>query len=163
MFITANGSASFLHPSNVAHQQHHWTVATRALEAPWYLLVYDVTCHRRRRVSQTSLVAWEESLVDMLARIPAADVTGIGRLDRRHGAGPCWSLQWIDALWQPAPNEARAVGPLLLKLGDDPQVRDALLRPVGDMQGRRLLHKSSHDSSSGTSTPLLLEQYALDP
>ena len=73
MFITANGSASFLHPSNVAHQQHHWTVATRALEAPWYLLVYDVTCHRRRRVSQTSLVAWDETLVDMLARIPSAE------------------------------------------------------------------------------------------
>jgi hypothetical protein len=140
MFITANGSASFLHPSNVTHQQHHWTVATRALEAPWYLLVYDVTCHRRRRVSQTSLVAWDETLVEMLASIPAADVTGIGRLDRRHGAGPCWSLQWIDALWQPAPNEARALGPLLLQLGDDPQVRDALLRPVGGMQGRRLLY-----------------------
>jgi hypothetical protein len=29
---------------------------------------------------------------------------------------------------------------LLLKLGDDPQVRDALLRPVGEMQGRRLLY-----------------------
>jgi hypothetical protein len=140
MFIAANGPAPFLHPSNVKGQQHHWTVATRALEAPWYLLVYDVTSHRRRRVSQTSLVAWDETLVDMLTRIPAADVTGIGRLDRRHGPGPCWSLQWIDALWQPAPNEARASGPLLLKLGDDPQVRDALLRPVGEMHGRRLLY-----------------------
>ena len=149
MFITANGSTPFLHPSNVTRQQHHWTVATRALEAPWYLLVYDVTCHRRRRVSQTSLVAWDETLVDMLARIPAADVTGIGRLDRRHGSGPCWSLQWIEALWQPAPSEARDLGPLLLKLGDDPQVRDALLRPVGDMQGRRLLYGAT--ACSGTS------------
>ena len=149
MFITASGSASCLHPSNVTRQQHHWGVATRALEAPWYLLVYDVTCHRRRRVSQTSLVAWDETLVDMLARIPAADVTGIGRLDRRHGSGPCWSLQWIEALWQPAPSEARDLGPLLLKLGDDPQVRDALLRPVGDMQGRRLLYGAT--ACSGTS------------
>lgn len=35
---------------------------------------------------------------------------------------------------QPAPNKVRALGPLLLKLGDDPQVRHALLRPVGEMQ-----------------------------
>lgn len=41
---------------------------------------------------------------------------------------------------QPAPDKARALGPLLLKLSDDPQVRDALLRPVGEMQGRRLLY-----------------------
>lgn len=140
MFITTNGATPFLHPSRVARQQKHCAVVTRALEAPWYLLVYEVTCHQQRKVSQTSLVAWDEALVDMLTRIPPTDLTGIGRLDRHHGPGPCWNLQWLDALWKPAPDEVRAVGPLLLKLGDDAQVRDALLRPVGDVPGRRLLY-----------------------
>lgn len=143
MFITANGLAPLLHPSRATLRQKHWTVITRTLEAPWYLLVYDVTCRRQRRVSQTSLVAWDEVLVDMLGKIPAADLMGIGRLDRRHGPGPCWSLQWVEALWTPAPEEARAVGPLLLKFDGETQVRDVLLRPVGHASGRRLLYDAA--------------------
>ena len=116
MFIAAEGFAPFRHPSHATRQQKHWTVITRALEAPWYLVVYDVGCRRGHRVSQTSLVAWDETLLEMLSRIPAADLTGIGRLDRQHGPGPCWRLQWVQAVWKPAPHEARTVGPLLLKL-----------------------------------------------
>lgn len=116
-------------------------MVTRSLEAPWYLLVYDVTCHRGQRMSQTSLVACEEALLDMLAEIAAADIRGIGRLDRRHGSGPCWGLQWIDAVWRPAPEEAREVGRLLVRCEADPVVRDALLRPVGEVVGRRLVYQ----------------------
>ncbi|MBN9372489.1 MULTISPECIES: hypothetical protein [unclassified Hydrogenophaga] len=109
MFIPAKGSASVLHPSRSTRRQNHWPVVTRALEAPWYLLVYDVRCWRGHKVSQTSLVACDEALVDMLAVMAMTDVRSIGRLDRRHGSGPCWGLQWIDALWKPAPEEARKV------------------------------------------------------
>lgn len=116
-------------------------MVTRSLEAPWYLLVYDVTCHRGQRVSQTSLVACEEALLDMLAEIAAANIQGIGRLDRRHRPGPCWGLQWIDAVWRPAPEEARKVGPLLIRCGSDPVVRDALLQPAGEIVGRRLVYQ----------------------
>lgn len=141
MFITAKGSAPFLHPSRAGRRQNHWPVVTRALEAPWYLLVYDVIGHRRQRVSQTSLVACDEALVDMLAEKAVADIRGIGRLDRRHGPGPCWGLQWIDALWKPAPEEARTVGRLLIRCDAESVVRDALLRPVGEVAGRRLLYE----------------------
>lgn len=140
MFITSNGSASFRHPSVAPHKQKHWPVVTRALEGPWYLVVYDVTCRKGRRVSQTSLVACDEALVNMLAEIAIADVKGIGRLDRRHGPAPCWALRWIDALWAPAPGETRRVGPLLLRFDAEFLVRDALLRPVGELPGRRLLY-----------------------
>ena len=115
MFIPAKGSAPFLHPSRVSRKQNHWSVVTRALEAPWYLLVYDVTCQWGHKVSQTSLVACDEALVDMLAEMAAADVHGLACLDRRHGPGPCWGLHWIDAVWKPAPEEARTVGRLLIR------------------------------------------------
>jgi hypothetical protein len=141
MFITSNGSASFRHPSIAPHKQKHWTVVTCALEGPWYLVVYDVTCRKGRRVSQTSLVGCDEALVDMLDEIAGADLKGIGRLDRRHGPGPGWSLKWINALWRPAVGEARNVGPLLLRFDAEPLVRDALLRPVEELSGRRLLYE----------------------
>ncbi len=141
MFITSNGFDSFRHPSIAPHKQQHWTVVTCALEGPWYLVVYDVTCRKGRRVSQTSLVGCDEALVEMLSEIAVADVKGIGRLDRRHGLGPSWGLKWIDALWKPALGEAREVGPLLLRFDAEPLVRDALLRPVGKLPGRRLLYR----------------------
>ncbi len=96
MFITAPGLVQHLHPSQVAPQQSHWPAITLALERPWYLLVYQVSFNGQR-VSQTSLVAWDATLRDLLARIPAADLSGIARLERRHGAGPCWALEWIAA------------------------------------------------------------------
>jgi hypothetical protein len=139
MFITSNGSASFHHPSIAPHKQKHWTVVTCALEGPWYLVVYDVTCRKGRRVSQTSLVGCDEALVDMLGEIAVDDVKGIGRVDRRHGPGHSWELKWLDALWTPARGEIRKVGPLLLRFDAEPSLRDALLRPVGESPGRRLL------------------------
>lgn len=140
MFITSDGSASFRHPSIAPHKQKQWTVVTRALEGPWYLVVYDVTCSKGRRVSQTSLVGCDEALVEMLGESSVTDVKGIGRLDRCHGPGPRWGLKWIDALWIPALDEARKVGPLLLRFETEPMVRDALLRPVGEVPERRLLY-----------------------
>lgn len=138
MFIASNGSASFRHPSIAPHKQKHWAVVTCALEGPWYLVVYDVTCREGRRVSQTSLVRDEDALVNMLGEIAVADVKGIGRLDRQHGPGLNWDLKWIDSLWKPALRERRTVGPLLLRFDTEPMVRDALLRPVGEVAGRLL-------------------------
>ena len=140
MFITSNGSASFRHPSIAPHKQKYWTVVTRALEGPWYLVVYEVTCRKGRRVSQTSLVACDEALLEMLGDISVADVRGIGRLDRQHGPDPSWALKWIDALWEPALVEARKVGPVLLRFEAESLVRDVLLRPVGEAPERRLLY-----------------------
>ncbi len=140
MFITSNGFDSFRHPSIASHKQKHWTVVTCALEGPWYLVVYDVTCRKGRRVSQTSLVGCEEELVGMLGEIEVADIKGIGRLDRQLGPDPGWSLKWIKALWKPAPVEARKVGPVLLRFEEEPMVRDALLRPVGEVLERQLLY-----------------------
>ncbi len=141
MFITAPGLVQFLHPSKVAPRQTHWPAITLALERPWYLLVYDVS-YNGQKVSQTSLVAWDHTLLDLLACIPVTDLSGIARLDRRREAGPSWALEWIGALWVPAPGEAPALGPLLFKLGQDPQLRNTDLLPVAEAPGRRLLYEA---------------------
>ena len=142
MFITSNGFASLRHPSIAPHKRNNWAVVTRALEAPWYLVVYDVACSKGRKVSQTSLVACDDALVGFLDTTNVAAIRGIGRLDRRHCSGPNWDLKWIDAVWKPGVGEARKVGPLLLRFGAEPVVRDALLRPVGQAAGRRALYQA---------------------
>ncbi len=140
VFITSEGCSALLHPSKVTHKLKQWKVVTRSLEGPWYLVVYDVTCSKGRRVSQTSLVSCDEALVDLLETLDAADVRGIGRLDRRHRSGPSWNLKWIEALWKPSRGEVRKAGPLLLRFEAESGVRDAQLRPVADSPGRRLIY-----------------------
>lgn len=140
MFITSNDLAPFRHPSITLRKQNHWAAVTRALESPWYLLVYDVTSSKGQRVSQTSLVACDDALVDLLDTMNEAAIRGIGRLDRLHGSGPSWGLKWIDAVWKPGLGEVRMVGALLLRFDAEPIVRDALLRPVEELPGRQLLY-----------------------
>lgn len=142
MFITTEGCAPIQHPSRLASKLRRCEVVTQVLEAPWYLLVYDVTCSKGKRVSQTSLVASDDALVELLETMDAADIRGIGRLDRRHCAGPSWGLTWIDRVWTPGLDEARMVGPLLLRVDAEPLVRDAQLRPVAESPGRRLLYSA---------------------
>ncbi len=139
MFITAPGLVQHPHPSQVAPHPSHWPAITLALERPWYLLVHRVACGGRTW-SQTTLVGWDATLLDLLACLPAASITGLARLERRTDEGPGWALQGIRALWASAPAESAALGALLFQLGQDPQLRDTQLRPVGDAQGRRLLY-----------------------
>jgi len=149
VFITAPGLVQHLHPSQVALHQSHWPALTLALERPWYLLVYDVS-YNGQKVSQTSLVAWDHTLLDLLAQISVADLSGIARVDRRREAGPSWALEWIGALWAPAPGESAALGPLLLQLGQDPQLRSTDLRPVAEAAGRRLLYAAPRPGAAST-------------
>ncbi|NIM41340.1 MAG: hypothetical protein GTN84_09560 [Hydrogenophaga sp.] len=141
MFTTAPGLVQYLHPSQVAPRQSHWPAITLSMERPWCLLVYDVS-YNGQKLSQTSLVAWDNTLLDLLAKIPVTDLKGIARLDRRRDSGPSWSFNWIDALWTPAPCEAPSVGALLFKLSDDPHVRNGRMQPMPGAPGRRLLYQA---------------------
>jgi len=142
VFITTEGCAPIQHPSRIASKLRRYEVVTQALEAPWYLLVYDVACGKRRKVSQTSLVGCDDVLVALLETMNPVDIRGVGRLDRCHGSGPSWCLKWIDAVWKPGHGEARTVGPLLLRFDAESVVRDALLRPLGELAGRRPLYEA---------------------
>jgi hypothetical protein len=143
LFITAPGLVQHLHPSEVAPPQSHWPAITLSMERPWYLLTYDVA-FKGQKVSQTALVASDATLLELLDQIPRADVTGIARVDRCGKPGPCWAFQWLEGVWASSRCEAQAVGALLFRFHEDPQMRDTRLLPVPDEPGRRLLHVASH-------------------
>lgn len=140
MFVTQPNFQQDMPAPLVAPGQKYWRAATLSLESPWYLLVYDVSCGGQK-LSQTSLVAWEATLLDMLAEIPNADVSRIARLEKRRDAQAPWELMWIDALWEPSPGEP--VGLLLMRLASDSSIRDAHLLPVSDVPGRRLIYQAT--------------------
>lgn len=102
MFVTSEAFVQFLHPSAVAPPQQYWRVVTLTLERQWYLVVHKVL-YKGRKVSQTALVAWEPTLVDLLNEIPAEDLIGIARLDWQSDSNASWSLQWLEAGWRPSP------------------------------------------------------------
>ena len=106
MFITAPGLIQHLHPSQVAPRQSHWPAITLALERPWYLLVHRVACGGRT-LTQTTLVGWDTTLLDLLARMPATDVCGMARLDRHAGAAAPWAHADPAPIRAPACRSAR--------------------------------------------------------
>jgi hypothetical protein len=151
MFVTSEAFVQFLHPSAVAPPQQYWRVVTLTLERHWYLVVHKVL-YKGRKVSQTALVAWEATLLDLLNEIPAEDLIGIARFDwvANHSAG--WSLRWIETLWKPSQSEALVTGPLVLTLDTDPQTRNCQLLPVSQCPGRQLLFSARRFSGLSTST-----------
>lgn len=102
MFVTSDAFVQFLHPSAVAPRQQYWRVVTLTLERHWYLVVYKVI-HHGRKVPQTALVAWDSTLVDLLAEIPAEDLMGLARLDWQGDNNASWSLRWLEGGWSPSP------------------------------------------------------------
>jgi hypothetical protein len=102
MFVTSHAFVQFLHPSAVVARHHYWRIVTLTLERHWYLVVHKVT-YQGQKVSQTSLVAWEGTLVELLNEIPAEDLVGIARLDWQADNSASWSLRWLDAGWRPSP------------------------------------------------------------
>lgn len=151
MFVTSDAFVQYLHPSAVAPRQHYWRVVTLTLERHWYLVVHKVL-HQGRKVPQTSLVAWDATLVDLLTMIPVTDLIAIARFDwvADHSAG--WSLRWIETLWKPSQSEALAIGPLVLTLDTDPQTRNCQLLPVSQCPGRQVLFSARRFSGLSTST-----------
>lgn len=149
MFVTSDAFVQFLHPSAVAPSQQYWRVVTLTLTRHWYLVVHSVT-HQGHQVPQTLLVAWEGTLLDLLAEIPRRDLMGIARLDWQAGQRASWSLRWIDALWRSSESEALAIGPLVLTLDADPQARNVELVPVAEHADRQLLFRACTANADGT-------------
>lgn len=138
MFVTMPPFEQFMPSSLVEPDQKYWHAVTLSLELPWYLFVYEAE-YEGQRVPQTTLVAWESTLLDILATIPAAHRRAIGRLEKERGKTARWQLSWVQSIWAPSSDEADGTGLFLLQLEGDPQVRDAHLQPVPKRSGRELL------------------------
>lgn len=141
MFVTTPQFRQPMPADLIRSDQKYWRAVTLSLEAPWYVLVYEVE-YDGERMPQTTLVAWESTLLDLVALIPEPHRKGIARIERRHGPGAPWTVSWVQAIWAPAPDEAEDTGIFLLQLEGDPQVRDAHLQPLQQRGDRVRLYRA---------------------
>ncbi|MCG2593028.1 hypothetical protein LZ009_09565 [Ramlibacter sp. XY19] len=141
MFVTMPHFEQFM-PGNLVGPGHQsWRAVTLSVESPWYLFVYEAK-YGQQKVPQTTLVAWEDTLLAILEGIPADDRKGVARVEKERRPGTRWHVTWIETIWAPAPEEVQETGLFLLQLEGDPLVRDAHLRPVDVREGRALVYSA---------------------
>lgn len=128
--------------------QKYW----RALAAvfpvePWYLFVFEAPL-LDARINQTMLVAWEESLLDIIDGVPPEDRRAVYRLDP--GAAGGLTFRTIQALWAPTAEEAaQGIGAVLSIEGEN-DLLDPALHPVSKAHLRRLVFQITQEGAPGT-------------
>jgi len=85
------------------------------------------------------MVAWELTLLDILAVVPKANCKAICRLEKTEGKNAQWDLRWIQSIWADTCEEAIDTGSLVFQFEGDPQLCDTHLRPVQGCGTRELL------------------------
>jgi hypothetical protein len=155
VFVTMPPFEQLMPANMVGPDQQYWRAVTLSLEAPWYLFVYEAQ-YGQQKVPQTTLVAWEVTLLDILEAVPVANRMGVARIEKEPGSGNRWNMSWVETIWAPAQEESEQTGPFLLQLTDDAQVRDAHLQPVVFRNGRELVYRapSKPTHQSPTYTPI---------
>jgi hypothetical protein len=127
--------------------QKYWRAVTAAFPIePWYLFAY-VGQVADTRVNLTMLVAWEESLLDVIDLVPPQDRRHVYRVQCNRADG--LTIREVRALWTPSPEESGdGVGAVLQLLGES-QLLDPRLRPVSQDKPRRLVFRAFEDSRPG--------------
>lgn len=138
MFVTAPHFEQFVPHDLIGPDQKCWQAVTLSLESPWYLLVYEADCDDRK-VTQTTLVAWESTLFEILTALPEGACMAIARLERHRDQVARWEMKWIQRVWASASDECTEKGLCLLQLEGDSQPRNAQLQLVPNRAGRKLL------------------------
>ena len=150
--MTAPHFEQFVPRDLIGPDQKCWQAVTLSLESPWYLLVYEAACDDRK-VTQTTLVAWESTLFEILTSIPEGACMAIARLERHRDKVARWDMKWIQRIWASAGDECAERGLFLFQLEGDPQLRNAHLHSVPHRTGRKLLFGSPPSSSSLKDAP----------
>jgi hypothetical protein len=119
--------------------QKYW----RALAAmfpvePWYLFTFEAKL-LDARVNQTMLVAWEESLLDIIEGVPARDRRTLYRL--QCGPAGTVTVRAVRALWAPTADEAGQGVSAVFGLEGESALRDSSMRPVSEQRPRRLIFR----------------------
>lgn len=142
LFVTAPHFEQFMPRDLIVPNQKHWKAVTLSLGSPWYLFVYEVE-YEGRKVHQTTLVAWEATLLEILEVIPKEDQRAVARLQMCRDPDARWEIGWIQNIWASTTEEANETGSLLLQMEGDPVLRDAHLHPVPPKPGREMLFSKS--------------------
>lgn len=122
------------------HAETYW----RALLAdfpvlPWYLFLRESRV-LDAYVNQVVLVAWEETLIELIEEAPLEATRAVYRVD----PGPVGGLTFrvVSALWR-ASEQGNAQGFLaMLALESDPRPLDSFLHPVAPEHVGKLVYKA---------------------
>lgn len=121
--------------------QKYWRAVAAVFPVePWYLFVFEAPL-LDTRVNQTMLVAWEESLLDIIDRVRPEDRRAVYRVEP--GATGGLTLRTVQALWAPTTEEAMQGIGAVLGLEGESNLVDAKLRPVSKAHLRRLVFHSA--------------------
>lgn len=117
--------------------QKYW----RALAAvfpvePWYMFVFEAAL-LDARINQAMLVAWEESLLDIIDRVPPEDRRAVYRVEPGVTGG--LTLRTVQALWAPTAEEASQGIGAVFSIEGESDLLDPALRPVPKAHLRRLV------------------------
>lgn len=113
----------------------YWNAVTLSIEHPWFLFQYDVQ-YPDALVTQTTLVAWEEGLMQVLEAIPAERRRALHLMQQEKGSSE-WALRRVRAVWAPGPQDQESGVLLVLQLNGDEICRDIFLEALPTSDGRR--------------------------
>lgn len=137
MFVTMPHFEQCMPPAFVGEGHKYWRAVTLSSFASWYMVVYDTVCEGVE-MSQTTLVTWEATLLQVLEGLPANAVRAVSLVESTSSTGG-WTQRAIQEMWSAAPSEVESTGRLLIKFRDDERVVDATFSPVAHHEGRTLL------------------------
>jgi hypothetical protein len=128
--------------------QKYWRALAAVFPAdPWYLFVFEAAL-LDARINQTMLVAWEESLLDIIERVPAEDRRAVYRLEP--GAAGGLTLRTVQALWAPTAEEAAQGVGAVLGIEGESDLLDPRLHPVSRTHLRRLVFQMTQEGRHAT-------------
>ena len=132
--------------------QKYWRALAAIFPAePWYLFVFEAPL-LDVRINQTMLVAWEESLLEIIERVPTEDRREVYRVEPGPAGG--LTLRTVEALWAPAAEEAAQGIGAVFGLEGERDLLDPRLRPVSNAHQRRLVFQMTQvGSGQATACP----------
>lgn len=144
MFVTTTPFEQPMPSDLAAPEERFWHTVTLSLATPWFLFDYVVEDDEVRLV-QTTAIAWEQTLVEILRAVPTSAHVGISMISRTEVPFAGWSARAIARIWVACPDEAAKTGPLVLQFCGEDAPRDRHSRRVAVRYDRELLFSASRE------------------
>lgn len=138
MFITTKPFEQLMPSGLAAPEERFWHIMTLSLSTPWFLFDYLVEEDGVRMV-QTTAIAWEQTLSEILRAVPASAHVGICVIARKGAPSKGWSARAVTGIWAACSDEAPKTGPLVFQFCGEQVIRDSSLRPVAVHGEREVL------------------------
>ena len=124
MFATTPNFEQWVPEAIAPGGETFWRAVSISLRTPWYLLTYR---HREDdgEFVETTAVAWERTLLEMIEEIGVSDVVAVGCISPSSDGRPEWVMKQVRELLLPAEDEARITGPLLFALRGEEGLYDS--------------------------------------